>query len=210
MREVLLLFGMQGSGKGTQAERVMEKYQYEGISVGQLLREKAETEPRISEAQQKGVLVPDDIVEATVEEKIESLDASQKVLFDGFPRSERQLEMYKRIAGRHEFKTLALMINITEEEAIKRISTRYTCPECGAIGDAPGKCKCGTEMIRRKDDTEEAVKQRIAIFNKETTPLVKYFKEKGEFEEINGIGSYDEITQRIFDVLDRRHALKAQ
>lgn len=202
MRDVLLLFGMQGSGKGTQGERIMEKYGHEGISVGQLLREKAKVEPRIDEAQKRGVLVPDELVEATVEEKIDSLSEDQKILFDGFPRNKKQLEMYKRIAGSHDFKSLSIMIEIPEEEAIKRISTRYTCSSCGAVDFKPGKCKCGGELERREDDTEEAVKKRIEIFRADTTPLVEYFKDKGEYVEINGVGTFDEVTQRIFEELD--------
>jgi len=207
MRDVLLLFGMQGSGKGTQAERVMEKYDFAYISVGQLLREKADTDTRISEAQLKGVLVADDIIEATIEEKIGSLKGGQKILFDGFPRSESQLEMYKRVASRNNFHSLAIMIEIPEEEAVKRISTRYTCPKCGSIGVAPGKCtKCGAEMVQRADDTEEAVKQRIEIFKKDTAPLVKYFEENGEYVRVDGVGPFDVITERILSVIDARYA----
>lgn len=203
MRDVLLLFGIQGSGKGTQAERVMEKYGYEGISVGQLLRERAVTDPQINDAQNRGVLVSDDKVEAVVGEKIESLKKDQKILFDGFPRNKKQLEMYKRIADRHDFKSLAIMIEISEEEAIKRISTRYTCPKCGAVGFERGKCKCGAEMVRREDDTEEAVKKRIEVFKEDTAPLVNYFKSRNEFIEINGVGTFGEVTHRIFKELDK-------
>ncbi|MEK7447831.1 MAG: nucleoside monophosphate kinase [Patescibacteria group bacterium] len=203
MRDVLLLFGMQGSGKGTQGERIMEKYGHEGISAGQLLRDKAVTDPRINEAQKRGVLVPDEIVETTVEEKIDSLDEDQRIFFDGFPRSDMQLEMYKRITERYDFKSLAIMIEIPEAEAIKRISTRYTCPSCGAVDFKPGKCKCGGELERREDDTEEAVKKRIEIFKADTAPLVEYFKDKGEYIEINGVGTFDEVTRRIFKELDK-------
>lgn len=202
MRDVLLFFGMQGSGKGTQSEKIVEKYGHEHISIGQLLREKAATDPRIDEAQKKGVLVPDNIVEATAEEKVNSLSEDQKILFDGFPRNENQLEMYKRIAERHDFKSLTIMIKISEEEAIKRISTRYTCSECGAVGFEEGKCKCGGEMVRREDDTESAVKKRIEIFKADTAPLVEYFKSKGEYIEIDGMGTFDEVTHRIFEKLD--------
>jgi adenylate kinase len=95
-----------------------------------------------------------------------------------------------------------MLIQIPEEEAIKRISTRYTCPECGAIDFKPGKCKCGSEMIRREDDTEDAVKKRIEIFKADTAPLVDYFKNKDGFVEINGVGTFEEVTQRIFEKLD--------
>lgn len=206
MRDVLLLFGMQGSGKGTQAERIKEKYGYTDISIGQLLRDKAKEDLSISEIQKTGSLIPDEIVEKLVEEKIESLAESQKILFDGFPRLKTQLEIYKRLLEKYGFNSLAILIEIPEKEAVKRISTRYTCPECGAVGFEPGRCgKCKKEMIKRADDTEEAVRKRLEIFKRDTAPLVEYFKEKGELAIVDGVGSFDEVTERIFKAVNDFH-----
>lgn len=206
MRDVLLLFGMQGSGKGTQAERIKEKYGYTDISIGQLLRDKAKEDLSISEIQKTGSLIPDEIVEKLVEEKVESLAEGQKILFDGFPRLKTQLEIYKRLSEKYGFNSLAILIEIPEEEAVKRINTRYTCPKCGAVGFEPGRCgKCRSEMIKRTDDTKEAVRKRIEIFKRDTAPLAEYFKEKGELAIVDGVGSFDEVTQRIFKAIDDFH-----
>ncbi|RJO61389.1 adenylate kinase [candidate division WS5 bacterium] len=206
MRDVLLLFGMQGSGKGTQAERVKENFGYTDISIGKLLRDKAKEDPSISEFQKSGELVPDEIVEKLVEEKIESLADGEKILFDGFPRLKTQLDMYKRLAEKYGFNTLAILIDIPEEEAVKRIGTRYTCSQCEKIGFKPGKCeKCGSEMVRREDDTEGAVRERIGIFKRDTAPLTEYFKEKGELAIVDGVGSFDEVTERIFKAIDKHY-----
>ncbi len=198
MRNVVLMFGIQGSGKGTQAERIKEKYNFTDITVGNLLREKAKTDKRIRDIQKSGKLVPDADVEKVIEEKIETLNESEGILFDGFPRSASQLEIYKKLAKKYDFRAKAISIDISEDEALKRISTRYVCPKCGYIAIGKGKCPCGGELVKREDDTDEAgVRQRIGIFKRDTKPTLDYFEGKGELIRIDGMGTMDEVTARI-------------
>ncbi len=202
MRDVILLFGIQGSGKGTQGERIKEKYSFTDITVGNLLREKAKVDTRIRDIQKSGKLVPDEDVQKAIEEKIDSLGENEGILFDGFPRSASQLEIYKKLADKYDFQAKAVSIDISEEEALKRISTRFVCPKCGFIAIGPGKCKCGGELERREDDRDEAgIMQRIRIFINDTQPTLDYFEARGELIRIDGMGSMDEVTERILGAI---------
>ncbi len=206
MRDVLLLFGMQGSGKGTQGKRIKERYGgFTDIIVGQLLREKAKTDKDMEMLMKTGDLFPDEIVEDVTEKKIDTLSSGEKILFDGFPRSESQLLMFERLAAKYQFHTVALNILINEEESLVRLRKRYVCPKCDYMQVGEGNCpKDGAKLELRIDDTNpEIIKHRIAIFKKDTQPIIDHFKEKGELTEIDGIGSFDEVTERIFKVLDK-------
>lgn len=205
MRDVLLLFGMQGSGKGTQGERIKERYgRFTDVIVGQLLREGAKTNPEMQALMKTGKLFPNPMIEAVIEERIKMIPENERIIFDGFPRSEIQLEIYENLAEKHGFKSLAVDIMITEEEALKRLSKRYVCPKCDHVAIGSGKCpKCGVDLEKRVDDQDEtAVKQRISIFKKDTRPIMDYFKQEGELIEVDGVGTFDEVTQRIFEKLD--------
>lgn len=206
MRKVLILFGMQGSGKGTQGERIKERYGgFTDIIVGQLLREKMKTDAEMQALMKTGKLFPDHMVQGVIEEKIATIPEGGKILFDGFPRSESQLAIYKNIAKKHDFEVVALNIVICEEEALKRLGKRYTCPKCDYMTIGKGKCpKCDTDLEKRADDSDEvAVKKRIEIFKKDTSPILDYFKNNSEFKEIDGEGTFDEVSERIFSVLDK-------
>ncbi|MDO8507953.1 MAG: nucleoside monophosphate kinase [bacterium] len=205
MRDVLLLFGMQGSGKGTQGERIKERYgRFTDVIVGQLLREGAKTNPEMQALMKTGKLFPNPMIEAVIEERIKTIPEDERIIFDGFPRSEIQLEIYENLAKKHGFKSLAVDIIITEEEALKRLSKRYVCPQCDYVAIGSGKCpKCGADLEKRVDDQDEtAVKQRISIFKKDTRPIMDYFKQEGELIEVDGVGTFDEVTERIFKKLD--------
>lgn len=207
MRKVLILFGIQGSGKGTQGERIKERYGgFTDIVVGQLLREKAKTDPEISEYYNTGKLFPAEVVEPIIAEKIASMADDEKILFDGFPRNAEQLDPYKHLAKKYDFNVVAVNIEISEEEALKRLGKRYTCPGCEYIAVGEGKCpKCGVELVKRDDDKEDAIKKRIEIFKADTRPLLDYFRKNSDFIEIDGEGSFDEVTQRIFEKLDDKY-----
>lgn len=208
MRDVLILFGMQGSGKGTQGERIKERYgKFTDIIVGQLLREKAKTDPEIGEYYDTGKLFPAEIVEPIIAEKINALSGDEKILFDGFPRNKEQLGTYKNLSDKYDFDTVAVNILIDEKESLERLSKRYVCPNCEYMKVGEGDCpKCGTKLELRRDDADVSViKKRIGIFKKDTQPVINYFKEKGELIEIDGIGTFDEVTERVFKELDKHY-----
>jgi adenylate kinase len=205
MRNVLVIFGMQGSGKGTQGERIKERYGgFTDIIVGQLLREKMKTNKEMQELMKTGNLFPDEMVEGVIEEKIQTLPEGEKILFDGFPRSESQFEMFQRLSNKYQFDIVAINILINEKEAFKRLSKRYICPKCDYFQVGKGKCpKCGTKLELRSDDVDvNVIKKRIEIFKKNTQPIINHFKEKGQLIEIDGIGTFDEVSERIFKKLD--------
>lgn len=206
MRKVLILFGMQGSGKGTQGERIKERYGgFTDIIVGQLLREKMKTNEEMQALMKTGKLFPNHMVEGVIEEKIQTIPEGEKILFDGFPRNADQLEIYKNLAKAHDFEVVAVNILISQDEALKRLGKRYTCPNCDYISIGAGKCpKCDVDLEKRVDDEDEnAVKKRIEIFEKDTRPLIDYYKENSEFVEVDGVGTFDEVSDRIFTRLDK-------
>lgn len=208
MRDVLLLFGMQGSGKGTQGERIKERYgEFTDIIVGQLLRDKAKTDKKMEDLMKTGNLFPDNLVEGVIEEKIKTLSKDARILFDGFPRSEGQFKIFERLSEKNHFKTVAVNILINEEESLERLSKRYVCPNCEYMKVGEGICpKCGTKLELRLDDLDvDVIKHRIDIFKKDTQPIIDHFKEKGELIEIDGIGTFDEVTERVFKELDKHY-----
>ena len=197
---------MQGSGKGTQGERIKKRYGgFTDIIVGQLLREKAKTDTKMQSLMKTGKLFPDEIVEGVIEEKINTIPKDERILFDGFPRSESQIKMYERLAEKYKFNMVAVNILISKEESLERLSKRYVCPKCEYMKVGKGYCpKCGTQLELRVDDLDvDVIKKRIGIFKKNTQPIIDHFKEKGELIEINGVGTFDEVTQRIFKELDK-------
>jgi len=208
MRDILVIFGMQGSGKGTQGERVKARYGgFTDIIVGQLLREKARTDEKMEALMKTGNLFPDEMVEGVIDEKIRTLSEGERILFDGFPRSESQFQMFERIAGKYQFNVVAINILIDEKESLERLSKRYVCPKCDYMQIGEGVCpKDSTKLELRMDDTNpEIIKKRISIFKKDTQPIIDHFKERGELVEIDGIGTMDEVSERVFQVLDEHY-----
>jgi len=190
----IIMLGPQASGKGTQAALVADEQNIPHISTGDILRQniKDRTElGRIAESIiNKGNLVPDDIINKVVEKRLLENDCEGGFVLDGYPRNIEQatvLASYMKI-------DFAIDINISDKEAIKRISGRRTCEKCGEIYsiyaegmDFNNVCKkCGGQLIVRDDDKEDAVRKRLDIYHQKTEPLINFYREKGILETING------------------------
>jgi adenylate kinase len=188
----LIIFGPQGSGKGTYAKRLGEKFKIPQISTGDLLRSMRD-DPKlgkiIRDCQDKGLLVPDDIVFTLLEGRIAKDDANKGFILDGFPRNMEQAKRLDKITSIDA----AVLLNVPEWILIKRLTNRMTCRKCGEIFNTvtlppkkSGVCdKCTGELYQRDDDKEEAIKLRLEIFKKNTSPLINYYKEKGILKEIS-------------------------
>lgn len=180
----LILFGPPGSGKGTQAEKLVEKYNLLHISTGDLFRyEMGNNTPLGEKAKSymvKGELVPDEVTVGMLRNKVESTPNAQGYIFDGFPRNIFQCEALDTLlCEKDEEVSHLLMLDVEEEEVVKRLLNR-------------GKTS------NRSDDLDETIiRNRFAIYQKETAPVFDYYTEKGTAKKIKGIGSIEEIFERL-------------
>lgn len=210
----LIILGPQGSGKGTQASKLAQKFDLEHIDMGKFLREVALLDTQLGKEIHeiiniKKELVSDKILREVIHLKIMGIGREQGVVFDGVPRNIEQLEYFEKVvkeSGRKIDKVI--LIKLSQEESLKRISRRRICEKCKKvfifgkdIQSKDEKCDiCGGQIIQRVDDTEEGVKKRLAIFNKETMPIVEYYNKQGKVIEIDG----DKEIEKVFeDILEK-------
>lgn len=187
----MILFGPPGSGKGTQSERIVEKYGLVHLSTGNLLREEiADKTPLGTEARNfmdKGQLVPDEVVIGMIDNCLEHHKDAKGFLFDGFPRTVAQAEaLDKLLALKKSEISLVLALEVSEEELVKRLLNR---------GKTSG----------RSDDTDvEVIRKRFAVYTNETEPVAEHYRDLRRFHSIKGEGSVDEIFSSICTVVDKK------
>ena len=197
----IVLLGAAGSGKGTQAKLLVEKYGFKHLSTGDLLRDEAKTESelglRLKESMKKGELIPNGTILELIKKATGQCDG---VVFDGFPRTLEQAEDLDEFCNIN----LVLSVEIPDEIAIKRLTSRRQCKECGTITtDEHKKClKCRGELYQREDDREEAIKKRLKIYHEDVEPLKEYYKPRGIVHEIDGTKSVDEIFREICEIIE--------
>lgn len=213
----LILLGPPGAGKGTQAKLLEDKKGYKQLSTGDMLRGAvaADTEMgrKAKEVMDKGQLVSDDIVISIISERLDKPDVKKGFILDGFPRNTAQAEALDSMLKEKGLGLDAVIeMKVDDEELVKRIAGRYTCAKCGkGYHDAfekpkkPGVCDvCGsTEFVRRADDNEKTVRDRLVVYNKQTAPLVAYYGRTGVLHEVNGMADITVVTRQIEDVLGR-------
>lgn len=210
----LVLLGAPGAGKGTQAKKLIEKYDIPQISTGDLLRAAvAAGTPLGKEAKSymdKGELVPDSVVLGMVEERLKQDDCKKGYILDGFPRNVAQAEaLDKMLNGLGMSLDAALSVDVPFDDLMKRLTGRRTCKSCGQMYNIyftppkkEGVCdKCGGELFQRDDDKEETIKKRLEVYNSQTAPLIEYYGKKGILKSVNGTGSIDDIFSNICKVL---------
>jgi len=204
----IVLLGAPGAGKGTQAERIAAKYLIPHLSTGDILRGAVSTGTpegvKASEFMNKGALVPDELVLAMVRKEIARLDKG--FLLDGFPRTIPQAEALDT------FTTLDSVINIDVDFdlLLKRLTGRRTCTGCGKVyhimynppKDEAECDECSSDLMQRKDDNEETVRNRIETYISQTQPLVDYYGKSGVIETVDGNGEIDAIFLDIARHLD--------
>lgn len=186
----LLIVGPQGSGKGTQGVRIAETFGIPVVSTGDIFRAniKGGTElgTQVTEILDRGDLVPDELTSEIVRDRLSQDDAANGFLLDGYPRNVAQVgHLDEFLNGRGEALDAVLLLDVPRHESISRLSLR-------AIEQG------------RSDDTEEAIAHRLDIYERETAPIIDVYSEKGIVDRIDGVGSLDEITERIVAALDAR------
>ena len=206
--------GPPGAGKGTQAVRIAEKYEIPHISTGDIFRDniKRQTElgKKAQEYMNKGELVPDDLVIEIATSRLLDDDCMRGFLLDGFPRTVHQAEKLDEFLAAHSG-SLDKVINITADDQIliRRLTGRRVCRQCGAsyhIVNIPpqkeGICDaCGGELIQRDDDTETTVRNRIAVYEEQTMPLLDYYTAKGNIVTVDGTAPLDDVFAEISEAL---------
>lgn len=212
----LMLMGLPGAGKGTQAERIVDEYKIPHISTGDIFRAAMKNEtPMGLEAKKyinKGELVPDEVTKGIVKERLTQDDTNVGFLLDGFPRNMAQAEALTEM-GKELGKELNGVINIhvDPESLMERLTGRYICRNCGATyhkvfnpTKVEGTCdRCGEhEFYQRDDDKPETVKNRLDVNIKMNTPLLDYYKENGLLHEVDGNQDIDKVFADIKVILD--------
>lgn len=210
----IVLLGPPGAGKGTQAKGISEYYNIPHISTGDLFRENISQGTKLGREAQaymdRGELVPDSLVIAFVEDRVSKPDCKNGFLLDGFPRTIPQAEAFWTFcADRDEQLNDAVCLNVPDDLIIKMISGRRSCPKCGAVYNiytnkpkVEGHCDYdGTALVQRSDYTEETVKTRLSVYEKETEPLIGFYKDKGILKEVDAAGPLEEVQRRIIDAL---------
>ncbi len=212
----VVLFGPPGSGKGTQAQFIVERYSIPQISTGDMLRAAVKAKSPLGVAAKSimdaGGLVSDEIVLGLVKERVSQDDCLAGFILDGFPRTIPQADalivMLAEVGKKIDF---VISLEVDNDELIKRLSGRRTCPSCGkgfhVIYDKPeqeGVCNyCGTSLVQRDDDSESTVINRLKVYEQQTSALKSYFKDLGVFYSVPGSGSIVEIQNQIASIVDK-------
>ena len=205
----MILVGPPGAGKGTQAARLVATYKIPHISSGDMLRAAVKEGTKLGvEADgymKAGKLVPDDVVIGMILERVEKDDCKNGFMLDGFPRTRPQAEaLDKALAKAGQQLDAVVLIEVPDALLIERAVGRRSDPETGTIYHLkynPPPADIVDRLVHRKDDTEEAVKVRTEKYHSETAPIVPFYKEKGILKSVDGVGTPDEISKRITDVL---------
>lgn len=206
----IILVGPPGAGKGTQAESIKKKYDIAHISTGDILRAnvKAGTElgKTAKEYMDAGNLVPDDLIIAMMEFRLQEPDTKNGFLLDGFPRTRPQAEALDELLERLGLSLDAVVeLDVSDEVVVKRLSSRRVCRQCGEIyntltkpAGTEGVCGiCGGEVIRRDDDKESVIRSRLSVFHEQTAPLIKYYRDKRLLVTVDASGAKDSIVKRL-------------
>lgn len=215
----IVLLGAPGSGKGTQAKFLVDRYGIPQVSTGDLLRAAvAGGTPyglKAKAAMDAGLLVSDDIVLGIIRERFRQPDTKPGFILDGFPRNVPQADaLDAMLRGLKKPLDLAILIDVDQDVLLKRLTGRRSCPACGAVFNvffSPPKradiCDvCGGGLVHRADDNEATISSRLKVFDAQTKPLIAFYRAQGKLRSVKGVGDIGEITRRLTAVLDAADA----
>ncbi len=212
MRTIFL--GAPGTGKGTQASVLAEKYSIPQISTGDILRQAVkdgtELGKKAKSIMESGGLVSDEIIIGLIEERLEQDDCKNGYILDGFPRTIAQAESLDALLTEAKPIEAVIYFDVPEDEIIKRLTSRRTCNKCGynynMITDPPpadNVCKfCGGEVIQRDDDKEDTVRNRLVVYHEKTAPLKSYYEEQGKLKSVDASQQVDKVRVELVDIYE--------
>ena len=212
----IILMGLPGAGKGTQASEIVKKFPIPHISTGDMFRKAIKDETDLGKEAKsymdRGELVPDEVTVGIVKERISEDDAKKGFLLDGFPRTIEQAKALNNIMSELDRNIDAVInIEVPEEELMNRLTGRRICEKCGTtyhlVFNPPkvdGVCDIdGGKLYQRKDDNPETVSNRLSVNVKQSKPILEYYDEKGVLKNIDGAKDIDEVTKDVIDILDQ-------
>ena len=213
----LILMGPPGSGKGTQARRMVDEFGYVQLATGDLFRAHLSQGTELGRLAQtymsKGQYVPDDVTVKMVRERLADIPRKTRIVFDGFPRTVTQAEALDRLlkeCGRSL--AAVLLLDVPRDELLVRLGARATCSRCQTVYSlairppkAPGVCdRCGgpVSATARSDESPEVVKERLEIYDSETHPVIDYYENRGLLKRVSGVGTMEEIDTRLKAIVE--------
>lgn len=211
----IILMGLPGAGKGTQASEIVKKFPIPHISTGDMFRKAIKDETDLGKEAKsymdRGELVPDEVTVGIVKERISEDDAKKGFLLDGFPRTIDQAESLSQTMSELDREIDAVInIEVPEEELMNRLTGRRICEKCGTtyhlVFNPPkvdGICDIdGGKLYQREDDNPETVSNRLSVNVKQSKPILEYYNNKGVLKNIDGSKDIDEVTNDVIDILD--------
>jgi len=211
----LVLVGAPGCGKGTHSAWIVEREGIPQISTGDILRQAVKEGTKLGQQAQgfmdRGELVPDDLILGLMGERLAQPDGARGFILDGFPRTIPQAEGLARLlAERQEALDRVIQIDLAADELVRRLTSRRVCPNCKAVYNLDFKppkrdsiCDaCGTEVVQRADDTEATVRQRLAVYERQTAPLIDFYAERGLLAVVDGNQGYERTRAQIEALLE--------
>jgi len=206
----LVLLGAPGAGKGTQAKKIVQRFKISHISTGNILRNEIKNDTELGRKAgnfvKEGKLVPDDLIIEIIKKELEGKQSGNGFLMDGFPRNLKQAKMFGDMLDLLGTKLDSVVnIDVSKDEIIKRLTSRRICQSCnnicstGNLKDTENaKCpECGGDLIKRKDDEIKVITERLNVYEKETKPLIDYYREHNLLVNIDGTGMENQVTERV-------------
>jgi adenylate kinase len=212
----IVLMGMPGVGKGTQASRLRDALGVLHVSTGDILRDAINAGSplgkRVREYLDSGALVPDELMAELITERLGRPDAAKGFVLDGFPRTAEQVVILDRVLEKLGVKLDGVyLLAAPEEEIVSRLSGRRICPRCGEVyhvdnrpPQSAGVCdKCGSALVQRPDDTESVILERLEVYKNQTLPIVETYGDRGLLREIDGSGDAAAVFGRLRRALEQ-------
>lgn len=206
-----ILMGPPGSGKGTQAKRLVDIFNIPHISTGDILRAEvaasSELGNEVKSIMEAGQYVSDELINQIVAKRFSQPDVKNGYILDGYPRTVEQAQAFDQVLEAEGMKEpVVLILDVKDELLVERLTGRLTCKSCGAVyhktlnpSKEPGKCdQCGSvELVAREDDSEDTVRKRLGVYREQTGPLIEYYEKQSKVERLDGGQPLDQITRDL-------------